>query len=151
MGVDVRARGSGIERRVPRRKVRRAAPGSRRDSPAWPRRLESITPMVAQSEDSAVAAITILFALALLGLQIYLIYAIIATRADVKAIRRRLQPEFGSPSSAFQEIGSPPPVAGRTEPQAASGPVYAVHLLWPGRDPFGVVQVLVSQTGLRPD
>jgi hypothetical protein len=48
--------------------------------------------IVAQSSaDSGAAVLAVLLALAVVGLQIYLIYAIIATRQDVKVIRQILQ------------------------------------------------------------
>jgi hypothetical protein len=47
--------------------------------------------ILAQSDESTAAIFGLLLGLALIGLQIYLIYAIIATRQDVKLIRQWLQ------------------------------------------------------------
>jgi hypothetical protein len=46
--------------------------------------------MLAQSSDTGAVVFSIIFLLAVLALQIYLIYAIIATRQDVRAIRKHL-------------------------------------------------------------
>jgi hypothetical protein len=47
---------------------------------------------LAQASDSGAAVVALLIALGIVGLQIYLIYAIIATRQDVKLIRQWVQP-----------------------------------------------------------
>jgi hypothetical protein len=62
--------------------------------------------MLAQysGSDSGAAALGIIIALALIGLQIYLIYAIIATRQDVKTLRDFLMPR--TPSQAYVGWGA---------------------------------------------
>ncbi len=71
---------------------------------ATPRLRKMTTHLLAQSNDSAAAVLGLLLGLALIGLQIYLIYAIIATRQDVKLIRQWLQ-------------GGPAPRSGGIHPQ----------------------------------
>ena len=67
----------------------------------WPLDSRFVTPqVVAQSNgDTGVAVLAGLLGLAVLGLQIYLIYAIIATRQDVRHIRQALQGGGTSPST----------------------------------------------------
>jgi hypothetical protein len=68
--------------------------------------------VLAQTGDSGGAVLGLLLALALLGLQIYLIYAIIATRQDVQAIRQRLLGDTSRTSSTeIQGTGPVTPAA----------------------------------------
>lgn len=55
---------------------------------------------LAQASDSGAAVLALLIALGIVGLQIYLIYAIIATRQDVKLIRQWVQPGQAAGSRA---------------------------------------------------
>lgn len=63
--------------------------------------------MVAQSSSSGAEALAILFALAIVALQIYLIYAIIATRQDVKSVRQYLLGGTAPRSTPIQPSAPP--------------------------------------------
>jgi hypothetical protein len=89
--------------------------------------------------------------LAILALQIYLVYAIIATRHDVRAIRTLLRggndPRWQAPPHSGTgwnrgvavPVPVPPPPVGQIAHQTA---VYEVILLEPGPDPQGLREVL---------
>jgi hypothetical protein len=110
--------------------------------------------MLAQS-DSGAAALGIVIALALIGLQIYLIYAIIATRQDVRVIRGLLGggreqswqgEQWGPATETLQHVGTPrPPIPTQVAPPPT--PMYRVILRASGTRPDAVAQVLMDQAG----
>lgn len=87
--------------------------------------------MLAQSSGGA-SALAILFSLAVLALQIYLIYAIIATREDVKTLKDFLMRDGPVPA---RTVTAPPP-----------GP-YRVIIRAAGSRPKDVERVLMEQSG----
>lgn len=96
------------------------------------------------------SGLVVLFALGLIALQIYLIYAIIATRQDVLEIKRLLRAGLspGSGRTVGASMGSTvgsgviPPIPGVAERPAAK---FAVVLRAGGASPAAVESVLMKQ------
>jgi hypothetical protein len=106
--------------------------------------------LFAQSDDSGAAVLGLLIALGIIGLQIYLIYAIIATREDVKWLRRSMG--GGRSPASFQTEGSSPLYATpNAAPRAAARrtptPSYSVYLIDAGRNPQAVADILMDRSG----
>lgn len=109
---------------------------------------------LAQSSGEGAAVLMLLVMLGLGALQVYLIYAIIATRQDVKLLRDSLLPRaqparFPGPAdyvlSPSQHTAQPIVPAGA--PSSSGDPVYQVWLLNGGQNPRAVGQVLMDRAG----
>jgi hypothetical protein len=102
---------------------------------------------LAQTDDSGAAALGVLIALGVIGLQIYLIVAIIGTRHDVKWIRWAMS-AGGSPTRASVP-GSLPLYSTPLPPQSVSPPqvAYSVTLREGGNAPQSVVRILMERCG----
>jgi hypothetical protein len=97
---------------------------------------------LAQAEESAAAVLGVLVGLGLIGLQVYLIVAIIATRRDVKWIRWAISAgssptRVPPPTSSVQQLPSGDPTRAR----------FTVVLHDGGDAPDAVVKVLMNRRG----
>lgn len=110
--------------------------------------------LVAQSDDSGAAVLGVLIALGIIGLQIYLIVAIIATRQDVKWMRAVMEGRGHSSAPPLTPASSPVYVTPGVAPdqaafvdESATSVAYSIYLVAGGPNPESVANILVSRCG----
>ena len=105
--------------------------------------------MLAQylSSDSGAAALGIIIALAVIALQVYLIYAIIATRQDVKSLKEHLIPRGPASTHTTWNQGTYPTGSAQSATPFRVDPSYTVVLREAGERPQDVERILGEQLG----